>query len=86
MAHGMDDIIIESDCKEFAFAPAAPETLSLQCQAGEVRAVRGGNSQLPFLQFQQARQSQSPAPQHHQSAAVEGLDTCSELSARLIVL
>jgi len=28
----------------------------------------------PFLQFQQARQSQSPAPQHHQSAAVEGLD------------
>ena len=27
-----------------------------------------------FLQFQQARQSQSPTPQHHQSAAVEGLD------------
>jgi hypothetical protein len=29
---------------------------------------------LLFLQFQQARQSQSPSPQHDESASVEGLD------------
>jgi hypothetical protein len=49
MAHGMDDSIIESDCKEIASAPAAPETVSLQCQAGEVKAVRGGNSRASLF-------------------------------------
>jgi hypothetical protein len=49
MAHGMDDLIIESDCKEIALAPAASETVSLQCQAGEVRAVRGGNSRASLF-------------------------------------
>ena len=36
-------------CKEFAFASAAPETGSLQFQAGEARAVRGGNSHVSLF-------------------------------------
>jgi hypothetical protein len=35
MAHGMDDLIIESDCKEIASAPAASETVRTWTGVGE---------------------------------------------------
>jgi hypothetical protein len=67
------------DCKEIAFAPVASETGSLQCQAGEVRAVRGGNAHASlFCDFNRRVNEKVPTP----PASPEWIRPHSSLSSK----